>query len=228
MSFPTKKAYVYEMKLGPANLFSIVILVLMCVLTHFLYGFDSMNINWSLTFLLAIGWLWFHEIWHGIGYVLGGTKYQNVAYGICLEKGIFYCMSYQEITRKNILISLQMPFMAIGVITYIVGLIFHLPVLIVLSIFNIMGASMDLVMFYYIWRLPKDVTYSESGRPDQFVLISSEDLKKRKSTFLKIVDEKDYKSEDYHFTDFKRFTITKLSLVILIVLIVLNVINLFL
>lgn len=221
-----KKAYIYKMNLGPANILSIVIFVL-AVIPAFLLKINLFNVgvNTFILFIILILYLWFHEVLHGIGYIIGGAKRKNIKYGVCLEKGIFYCMAYQELTKKNILISLQMPFMVIGVITYIIGVIINLPLLIVLSAVNISGASMDLVMFYYISKLPKDTTYSESGNADEFVLISSEDLTKRKNIFLKMVDVKDYKVEDYIFEGFKRFEITKASIYILIGFILLGLIN---
>ena len=113
-------------------------------------------------------------------------------------------MSYEEITKKNILISLQMPFMTIGIITYVIGIIMNMPILVLLSIINLVGASMDLVMFLYILKLPKDVTYSESGNPDEFVLISNTDLSKKKSMFIKVIDEGKYNKKDYEFENIKK------------------------
>ena len=133
-------------------------------------------------------------------------------------------MAYQELTRKNILISLQMPFMVIGVITYIIGYFFHIPVLVWLSIVNLIGASMDLMMFIYIMRI-KDVIYSESGEPDEFVLISSEDLTKKKSIYFKIVDTKEYKKSDYQFKDVKKISISKTSYIVLGILIVVTILS---
>ncbi len=133
-------------------------------------------------------------------------------------------MAYQELTKKNILISLQMPFMVIGVITYIIGYFFHIPVLVWLSIVNLIGASMDLMMFMYIMRI-KDVIYSESGEPDEFVLISSEDLTKKKSIYFKIVDTKEYKKSDYQFKDIKKISISKTSYTVLGILIVVTILS---
>lgn len=220
-----KKAYVYKMNLGPANILSIVIIVLMFLITCLfkVNFYDFNNMNSFILFIIMILYLWFHEILHGIGYIIGGTKSKNVSYGIELEKGIFYCMAYQELTKKNILISLQMPFMVIGVITYIISIVFNIPILAFLSSINICGASMDLVMFYYISKL-KNVTYSESGNSDEFVLISDEDLTKKKNIFLKIVDVKKYNKKDYEFSDFKRFRITKKSIIILVLFLLLGLI----
>ena len=222
MSTTNRKAYTFEMNLVSANILSIIIFLLFSVLTVSIFGFQNMFEHpFSLTILLSYFAL--HEVLHGIGFYLGGVKLSNIVYGILLEKGIFYCMAYQEVSKKNILISLQMPFMVIGVITYIISILFHLPFLAWLSVVNIMGASMDLVMFYIIWRIP-DVTYSESGKPNEFVLISAQNLKK-KSLFLRLKDVKDYKKEDYVFHGFKRFTITKSSFIVLIILILLDILS---
>lgn len=225
MSSTNKKTYVYKMNLIPANILCILILILCAVLTMFLkiniFQFD----NWFLVFLLIVLYLMLHELLHGIGYFIGGTKRKNITYGIELEKGIFYAMAYQKLTKKNILISLLMPFMVIGVITYIIGVIFNIPLLIFLSIVNISGAAMDLAMFFYFLRLPKDFTYSESGNPDEFVVISSNDLTKRKSIFLKIVEVKDYKEKDFEFRNLKKIKITKLSIILLVLFLLLGLLT---
>ena len=129
-------------------------------------------------------------------------------------------MAYQELTKKNILISLQMPFIVIGIITYIISFIFSLSLLALLSLVNLSGAVMDLVMFIYICRIG-NITYSESGNPDEFVLISENDLTKKKNLFFRIIDVKDYKKEDYIFPKKKKIICSKESIVILVLLILL-------
>ncbi len=226
MSTTNKKAYVFEMDLVKANLFSLIIFIIAGIITYLIFGFsDFFGKPFILTIL--IGYFALHELLHGIGYLIGGTKYQNISYGVLLEKGIFYCMSYQEITKKNIMISLLMPFIWITVVTYIIGLMISSPFLAWLSVVNFMGASMDLMMFFYLLRI-KDVTYGESGQPNEFVLISSENLKNKKSLFFHVKDVRDYKKEDYEFKDFKRFNITKGSFIALLVVFGLDLINTFL
>ena len=230
MSTTSKKAYVYKMKLGPANVLCILIFLLCYIPTIILrsdLSYGNIKLDFFIVLLCLILYLGFHEVLHGIGYLVGGCKSKNIQYGVCLEKGIFYAMAYQELTKKNILISLQMPFMVIGVITYIISYIFGIPLLMFLSIVNLSGASMDLAMFIYISRL-KNVTYSESGQPDEFVLISDNDLTKKKSIFLKVVDVKDYKKEDYVFPKRKKIVISKASFIILLVLLGLGIVNMFL
>ena len=217
MSSSKKKAYVFEMALVPANIFALILFVLAAIGTFRIFGYTGfMDTPFVLTMMIIYFCL--HEALHGVGYYLGGTDLKNIAFGVLLEKGIFYCMGYQELTKKNILLSLQMPFTVITVITYIISIIFHIPVLAWLSVINFMGAAMDMAMFFYIARI-KDVHYSESGAPNEFVLISSEDLSKKGSIFLKLKEVKDYKKEDYVFHDIKRFQYTKASLIILGILI---------
>ena len=216
----TKKAYVYKMKLVPANVLGTIMFILLVIFSLFIKADFSMRGNFFVLFLMIVLYLCCHEVLHGIGYILGGTKKENVSFGICLEKGILYCMAYQELTKKNILLSLQMPFVVLGVITYIIGYFCHIPNLIFLSIVNLIGASMDMAMFIYISKLDKDVIYSESGEPDQFVLISKEDLTKKKSRFLEIVEVKDYKKSDYQFKNIKKVTISKFSAILLGILLI--------
>ena len=180
------KAYIYKFNLGMANLFSIVILVLLIVLTYFITGEFPIR---YYPFLMTTMILYFilHEILHGIGYMISGAKPKNVYFGIALEKGILYCLCRQEVKKKCILTSLQMPFTVIGLITYIVGIIIKNDLLTFLSIANLVGASMDLVMFFYIARI-KNVRYSETDANDEFVLITDEDLTKKKSKFFNLKD----------------------------------------
>lgn len=224
MNLTNKKAYIYKMKMLPANAISIIIFVLFLVVTVLLNRSVFVGSKNFVVFSVAmILYLCLHELLHGLGFYLGGTKRKNIKYGMCLEKGIFYCMAYQEISKKNILISLQMPFMVIGVITYIIGIVFNIPLLTLLSIVNLTGASMDIVMFMHILKLPKDITYSESNEPDEFVLISNTDLTKKRNLFFKITKVKDYKKEDYIFKNTKKLEISKPSIIILVVFVIVGI-----
>lgn len=222
----SKKAYTYKMKLVPANILGVIIFVILIVLTYFLNINIMVDGNFFIILLVMILYLMLHEVMHGLGYFLGGTKLRNIAYGIKLEQGILYCQSFQEITKKNILLSLQMPFMTIGVITYIIGVIYSLNFLVLLSIINLVGASMDLVMFFYILKLPKNITYSESGEPDEFILISDEDLTKYKSTYFEITNTKKYKKEDYVFKNIKKIKVSNTSFIVIGLIIIFGLLSL--
>ena len=227
MSAANKKAYVFKMNMGPANVLSLFILIVTYIIGSLLFK-ENLYGDYNCFVLIILILLYFgiHELLHGVGYYIGGCKLKNIQFGVCLEKGICYAMAYQELSKKNILISLQMPFMVIGVITFTISVIFHLPLLAFLSITNFSGASMDLMMFFYLLRI-KNVTYSESGNPDEFVLITDENLKNKKSIFFKIVDVKDYKKEDYVFNIDKKIVISKLSYIVIGILLLIGLVSLF-
>ena len=215
------KSYVYKFNLMAANVFSLIILVFMIFITIIL-GFEFDYNELSIVFyVLMIFYFILHEILHGLGYIVGGANPKNIYYGIALEKGIFYTLARQEVKKSAILISLQMPFTIIGLITYILGMIINNQLLVLLSIANIVGASMDLVMFFYIARI-KNVRYSETDANDEFVLISKEDLTKRKSIFLTLKEVKPYNKKDFEFKKIKRIIISKISWILIIVLLLIS------
>ena len=221
-----KKAYVYKMKLVPANLLGLVVFILLLVLTNVLKVnilpvFDKIPFIWILVLLML--YMILHEVLHGIGYRITGTKTNKIKYGIELEKGILYTLVLEEVPKKNILVSLQMPFVIIGIITLLLGYILNIPLLVLLSIFNLMGASMDLVMFIYISRI-KDVHYAETKASDEFILISKEDLTKIKSLFFKIIEVNNYKKEDYIVKSDKKITISKASIIFTIIYLIFGII----
>ena len=221
-----KKAYVYKMKLVPANILGLVVFILLLVLTNVLKVnilpvFDKIPFIWILVLLML--YMILHEVLHGIGYRITGTKTNKIKYGIELEKGILYTLVLEEVPKKNILVSLQMPFVIIGIITLLLGYILNIPLLVLLSIFNLMGASMDLVMFIYISRI-KDVHYAETKASNEFILISKEDLTKRKSLFFRIIEEKKYKKEDYIIKSDKKITISKASIIFTIIYLIFGII----
>ena len=218
-----KKAYVYKMRLVPANILAIIIFIVLMLVTSLVFDISYSSFEIQLTAILMIGWFVLHELLHGIGFYIGGVKRENIKYGVALEKGILYTLGLQEVTKKGILTSLQMPFTVIGLLTYVIGIIFNIPILVLLSIINFTGASMDIMMFIYIAKL-KNITYSETGNPDEFVLISNEDLTKRKSIFLKVIETKKYNKEDYKFKIDNRVEISKSSMSACIVYILVMVI----
>lgn len=221
-----KKAYVYKMNLVPANFLGLVVFILLLVLTSAL-NIDLLSVFNDLPFILTLAllilYMLLHELLHGIGYRITGSKSNKIKYGVELEKGILYTLVLEEVPKKNILVSLQMPFVIIGIITYILGYILNIPLLVLLSIFNLMGASMDLVMFIYISRI-KDVHYAETKASNEFILISKEDLTKKKSLFFRITEVKNYKKDDYIIKLDNKITITKASIIFTIIYLIFGII----
>ncbi len=216
-----KKYYLFEMKGAFLQILSIVILIIMGLLTFLIYKpINVSDIDFIIIFLIMIPYLVVHEILHSISYVLNGAKFKNVTYGVHLEKGVLCCLCKQNISKRNILISLITPFVVIGVITYIIGLITSNFVLIVLSVINIAGCSGDLVMFFDFLRL-KDFEYSEYDNPMAFGIYSKKDLSKKKMLGLKFIETKD----KLEIKDLKKVTVSKFSIIVLIMYFVLGIIN---
>lgn len=221
-----KKYYIFEMDMTILNVISIVLFVLIFAITLLFYKLGILH-NWNypigIIFILMVPYLILHELLHSFSYVLHGADFKNVTYGAHLEKGILCCLCKQKISKKNILTSLIYPFIFIGVITYIIGVIFDWPILIALSIVNISGCAGDLIMFADFLRL-KDFEYSEYDNPTAFGLYTSNDLSKKKLFGLKYVET----SNQLEIKDLKKVSISKTSIIGFIIILVLGILWMFL
>ena len=217
-----KKYYLFEMKGMFLQILSIIVLIVIVLLTYLLnHNIKISDVDLILIFFLMIPYLVFHEILHSISYVLNGAKFKNITYGVHIEKGVLCCLCKQNISKRNILISLITPFMVIGVITYIIGMILNNFLLISLSIINISGCSGDLVMFFDFLKL-KDFEYSEYDNPMAFGIYTKNDLSKTKLLglrYLKVEDKLEIK-------DLKKVTISKFSIIVLIIYLLTGIIDL--
>lgn len=214
-----KKYYLFEMNPNILNIVSIILLIIMIILTEFLYKI-SINKNMGLIVLLMIPYMILHEIIHSVSYVINGADFKNITYGAHIEKGILCCLCKQNVNKRNILISLLSPFILIGVITYIIGVITKNDILLWLSIINISGCSGDLMMFYSLSKL-KNIEYSEYDNPIAFGIYTSEDLSQKKMIGLKYKGTK----EKLEIKDLKKITISKISIISFIVLFILGILN---
>lgn len=219
-----KKYYLFEMKTGALNIVSLVLFFGLLVLTGNLLQDQTINLGdlMAKSLLFMIPYFVFHEILHSISYVLHGADFKNITYGAHLEKGILCCLCKQNVSKRNILTSLLYPFIFIGVITYIIGIVFNIPVLILLSIMNISGCSGDLLMFYSLSRI-KNFEYSEYDNPTAFGLFTEEDLSNKKLPGLKYVGTKN----ELERKDLKKVTISKTSIISFIIIELLGVLYLF-
>ena len=137
---------------------------------------------------------------------LNGAKKENITFGVHLEKGVFCCLVKENVGKKNILMSLISPFLFLGVIPYIVGIISENIVITFLALLNIAGCSGDLIMFIDFLKL-KDFEYSEFDNPVAFGLYSKEDLSQKKLLGLKYVET----TSNLEIKDFEKITISKTS-----------------
>ncbi len=205
-----KKYYVFEMNLKWLNIVSIILLILPLLLTILIgIDLDFDGDAWTITLILIVPYLILHELFHGASYVLNGAKLKNITFGAHLEKGILCCLCKQNVSRKNILISVITPFIWLGLVTYMIGIATDNLVLILLSIFNISGCSGDLMMFLAFLKL-KDFEYSEYDNPTAFGLYSETDLSYEKLFGLNYIGTK----EELEKNDLKKVTISKTSIIV--------------
>lgn len=242
------KKYLFEYNLGFVNALSILILLVTLLITYSLqltldggffeeYGlllFDVSEGNESMLSLMAVTFItvvvmifWFvlHEIIHGVAYRLCGAKKENITYGVVLEKGILYCRCNEFVNKRTIMISVLAPFIIIGVVTYIIGIIFTLGFLVLLSIFNICGAAGDLAMFGFFLNRKSDIKFRELDDSTTFCLETSEDLVGKKFLAVKLKrvlnnkelnDIKDEKTKIVNITKFSWGFIIALLLLLLV------------
>lgn len=231
MTKKNKKYYLFQMDTTALNVVSIAILLLLFFTLDLTYPtfWNDLKISYFnnrlvLVIILYIGYLLLHELLHSLAYVIYGAKYDKVVYGAALEKGVLYCLCKQNISRKNILHSLLYPFFFIGILTFILSIVFHLPILFILSVFNLSGCSGDLIMFAYIVKLDKDVEFSEYDSPIAFGIYADYDVSKIRHVGLKYIESTDKLERN----DFKKINISEPSKIIGILIIVLGVIAAFL
>jgi len=223
-----KKRYEVKYNLIIMNIVGTVYTVFLCLLTYFLINgplghfFPAFNysiIKMVILFLIYIFWMCLHEFIHGIFYCIGGTKWQNVSFGVALEKGILFCKCRKLITKKNAMISLQAPLVIIGIITYIISLIIGSYGLLFLSIANIYGACGDILVFLFFTKLPKDTKFKEIGDTSTFMLETKEDISNKKSLGIKEIR---LMSNDEELEDntSKKIEISKKSIIYMIILLI--------
>ena len=127
------KYYNYTLKIGILNILSIILFILCFIIVVPIYGVITLT-NIPLMMILSILYLMLHEVVHYIGFIINKeVNSKNIVMGAELEKGIFYCMCKQKISKKTILISIFAPLTTLGFITLIIAMIFKLDLLIFLS-----------------------------------------------------------------------------------------------
>jgi len=219
-----KKYYLFQMQILPLNIICFLLLFFMIVITYFIdkeflfYSLDVVYNSFGIFLILMILFMVLHEILHSISYCIYGGKFKNIIYGIQLERGVFYCLCKQNINKLNILNSLFFPLFYIGIVTYIIGIVFELPMLTWLSISNISGCSGDIIMFIYMSRLNKNIEFTELDDSTSFAIYSEEDVSKINHFGLKYIGCYDKVERNY----LKKITVSKLSWIILVLILILS------
>ena len=215
-----KEYYIFKIKLKALNivanvsfivLFGIIFLLFPNIIIKFFEHFD--NIKFCVLFLpITMLYMVLHEVLHMTGYLLYGANFKKITFGMELEKGVFYCLCKQDISRKNILNSVLFPLFYIGIVTLIIGIIFKFPLLTVLSLLNISGATADIMYFMFIIKLDKNIKFSELDDGTSFAILSDKDVSKVKYIGLEYIG----KRSNIERNDFKKIKVSKLSYIMLI------------
>ena len=208
-----KYYYLFKMNTVFLNGFSFALIILVCLIYYLIYQENSLDIlseNINIVMVVYLPYLVLHELLHSLAYVIYGADFKNITYGVHLEKGVLCCLCKQNITKKNILHSLLYPFIIIGVITLIIGLIVDYPLLVILSLVNISGCSGDLLMFYHLRKLD-DFKFSEYNDPIAFGLYTNDDLSNLNMIGLNYAGKKTKLERN----DLKKVVISKPSMIIL-------------
>ena len=213
--YTKKNYYLFKMNTLFLNGFSLILIVLCSLLFILIYGnitIEVLRSSMNIIIVLYIPYLILHEQLHSLAYVIYGADFKNITFGAHLEKGVLCCLCKQRINKKNILHSLLYPFIIIGVLTLVIGLIVNYPVLVILSLINIAGCSGDLVMFYHLSKL-NDFEFSEYDDPIAFGLYTKNDFSKLNMFGLDYVGKK----ARLERKDLRKVVISKPSIVMLVV-----------
>ena len=220
-----KKYYFFKMNDTTLSVLPFVILVIELGLLYFfdhklLLQIKDIFLNDIVTFLiLMLAYCAVHEFFHSLAYIVHRIPFDKITYGIALEKGVFYCLCKQNIKRNMILRALLYPFFFLGIVTLIIGIVFDIPMLSFLSIFNITGCSGDLVMFFFILKFDKDIEFSEFDSEISFALYTDKDISKTKFLGIDYIECKDTIKRE----DLKKVKVSKHSLLALIVIVIIYV-----
>lgn len=227
MSKDNKKYHIFELNVGKLNIVCVILFILMIIISSVLYkgdlAQDFYEVNLMLLLVADVATMLIHELLHSLSYVLYGGDFKKIVYGAYLEKGVLYCLCKQNISRKNILNSLMVPLFYLGIIPYIIAIIFELPFLLFLAILNIVGAAGDIMMFIYIMQLDKSIEFSEFDNPIRFAIYTDKEINV-KFFGLDYIET----SKTLPRKELKKLTISKGSYITLAVLVVLTVLSIIL
>ena len=216
-----KKYHLFKININFLNVFSLVILVVVLLFTYIFFNdnfigmfnlFNDKKIM-LLLFPMMIFYFILHEFFHALGYIIHGADKSKITFGMELEKGVFYCLCKQDIKKKTILFSLMYPLFFIGFVTYVISIILNLDVLLLLSIVNISGAAGDIMYFFFIIKLNKEIVFSELDDGTSFVIKNIDDINKYKYYGLNY----EGKVNSVSRSDFKRLYVSKLSSIVLVI-----------
>lgn len=220
--------YTYSLNMTTLNILAIILFIIVGSLVFMIECHDNYSVTISPInfFILMIIWLIIHEILHGIGFsIFKEVKLSNITFGMYLEKGVFYCMCKQNISKKVILTSLLFPITIIGFITLIIGMIINNYELVFLSILNIVSSIGDIVMTIYFLKCPNDIIYLDLDDCTSFTVLSNKSLDCIKVPSIILSKKGIYDEKKMYSKDRRRIVISKLSYLLLGIILILIIIS---
>ena len=220
-----KKYYSYEINPVLLNILATILFIFLLAILPIAFNLSFTSNITPLFFVLIFFWLILHEILHAVGFgIFKGTKWSNITLGMLIEKGIFYCMCKQEISKANILVAIAFPFFFIGIVTLIIAIFINSFLLYFLSIINIAGAIGDIVMFFAILSMPKEVKYLDIDDQLTFTMISEKPLKEKYFSIV-LKDSGKYNFEKMKSKDFTKIIISKPSKIFILIILLITIMN---
>ncbi len=218
-----KKYYKFELNVTILSILSIVILIGLIMLDGLLMGdrVISFDDNTFIILILAyFAYVAIHEIFHGIGFSLFVKDKKNVKYGAALEKGVFYAMCQERISKKGIIVSLLFPIIFLTLIPYPIAIICNWPLLEILALCNLAAAVGDLALLGLVVKLPKNIQYIDYDNVIGAYFVSEDDLSKYKALCCKF-KECGEDSDDLINKNIKFITVSKASWIYMVIIVLL-------
>ena len=218
-----KKYYKFDLDLIIANVVAIIVLVIGTIFYFMITKSGTIDGKYlGVEILLMFLYFGLHEVFHGIGYALFVKDKKNIKYGAALEKSVFYAMCQEEISKKAILISLLFPLLFLSIISGLIAFIFDIKYLLFLSIMNLAGASGDIIMLFFILKLPNDINYIDYDNSVGCTFTSKNDLSTYRGFGIKFVESGEHKKSLIK-KDIPKIEITKTSYYIFIIFVIIAI-----
>lgn len=146
--------------------------------------------------------------------IIYGRK--NSSFVFRLDKGDIYCRCINQIYKKRAMIALIVPFILLGVLPIIGGLVFKNIYVFLIGTINVMFNIRDVIMFIMILSLKtKVIKYEDEKSKDKVVL----ELRKDFSNYKNILIKKITKLEEF-LNDDSLLVISKWSVFMVVLFIV--------
>lgn len=214
-----EKYYKFELNMTLANIIALVEVIILLIINRIFNWIDFTDIPYVLVFALIIFYTIIHEIFHGISFSFNTKEKEMIKYGAYLEKGVCYAACQSEISKKGIIISLLFPTIILTIVPLPFAILYHLDVFMICILYNFIGAIGDLLMTYFIIKLPKDIKYIDYDITIGATFISNENLEPYSSKVMKLIESGDHKKSNID-KSVKKVYISKTSIIVLLTLLI--------